>query len=117
MGKLPVMSTLMQDYGADHHERASRKYEAQITRIILTNGREEITEWVFTHGTFFEAVWWNNMLREAETGQRFTNAEQEAVWGHKYAQAIRVAGLRLQEKLVKAFLVTNQEYKKQAIPV
>jgi len=87
------------------------KYEDELRYIVITHGREKITDWVVTHGTFFEAVWWYNQLREAETGRRFTNAEQLAVWGPKYTSDIRTAGQRLKEKLVEAFLGTELDQK------
>jgi hypothetical protein len=88
-----------------------RMYEAELSYIIHEHGIMAVNKWVCQNGTFFELVWWRNKIRECETGQRFTNDEQEAVWGRRHTQAIRVAGHRLKEKLVKAFLGTKLEPK------
>src|SRR4051794_892763 len=104
MRGLPGMPTRRDSCQDDRKDRTPRKYERLIRCILFTHGREKVTDWVLTHGTFFEVVWWNNHLRKADTGQGLTNAEQEALWGPRITLAIRVAGIRLQEKLVKAFL-------------
>jgi hypothetical protein len=90
-------------------EGTNLKYKAELRHILMTHGSAKVTDWVCTHGTFFEVVWWKNHLREADTGQRLTNAQQKALWGHDITNAIRVAGHRLKEKLVKAFLGTELE--------
>jgi hypothetical protein len=80
------------------------KYKAELTYIIHEHGIDAVDKWVYENGTFFEAVWWNNMIREMQTGQRLTNAEQIELWGPEITQDIRAAGGRLLRKLVKAFL-------------
>jgi hypothetical protein len=49
---------------------------------------------------------------ESRTGEQITNALDEAALGEDEALAIRVAGHRLKEKLVKAFLGITQDQKK-----
>jgi hypothetical protein len=88
-----------------------RKYEAQFRQIIVTHDIVEVTLWVFVISTDLEWEWWRIKLLEWETGEHFTNAKLKEVYGCTKAQALRVAGLRLQEKLVKAFLETDEEEK------
>jgi hypothetical protein len=90
--------------------RKPRMHEAELSYIIHEHGIVAVNKWVLQNcKSFFEVVWWRNKIREWEMDQRFTNAEQEAVWGKKYTNDIRLAGHRLKAKLVKAFLGTTQE--------
>ena len=88
-----------------------RKYEAPLSLILETYSTDELTEWIIRNGTYFERVWWAIKLLETDTGDRFTNAQQIAAWGRNQTQAIRVAGFRLQAKLIMAFLGPDQEQK------
>jgi len=88
-----------------------RKYETQLHRVLAIHSIDVITEWVIKHGTLFERTWWTIKLYEMGTGDRFTNAQQIAAWGRNQTQAIRVAGFRLQAKLIMAFLGPDQEQK------
>jgi len=96
----------------NRQKRRPRMYEVEISYIIHEHGIGAVDDWVYENSTFFGVVWWNNMIREMNTGQRFTNAEQEALWGEKITNDIRVAGHRLKAKLVKAFLGTTQDQMK-----
>jgi hypothetical protein len=83
-------------------------YESQFRYIVITVGTAELTLWIWKHGTEHEWLWWTSRILEGETGEQITHALDTAALGEKEATAIRVAGHRLKEKLVKAFLGTQQ---------
>lgn len=110
------MSTIGERGRRDLQKRNPRKYEAQLSYIVHTHGISELTDWVLKHGTEHEWLWWTSNLLETVTGERINNAVDIAALGFKETLAIRVAGHRLQGKLVKAFLGNNQEQQKLDLP-
>lgn len=104
------MSTPEDSCPREHEKRTPKKYEAKFSRILHTYGKAEVTLWILKHGTEHERVWWWTMLLESETGEEIPLALDIAALGYNEANAIRVAGIRLQEKLVKAFLKLKPIY-------
>jgi hypothetical protein len=111
MGGLPGMPTRRESCQDERKKRRPRQYEAELSYIIHEHGIVAVNKWVCQNGTFFALLWWRNVIREWETDERFTNAEQEALWGPRIARNIRIAGHRLKKKLVKAFLGAKLEQK------
>jgi hypothetical protein len=101
---LPGMSTLREGFRGDHQKRKPRKYEVEFSYILITEGAAKLTDWVVEYATENERVWWWSRILEAETDEEITFALDIAALGYQEANAINVAGIRLQEKLVKAFL-------------
>jgi hypothetical protein len=110
MRGLPSMPTLKDCCQDDHQKRKPRKFEEPLSYIIATEGRAELTLWVLKHGTVHEWLWWTSRILESETDEEIPLALDIAALGYNEANAIHVAGIRLQEKLVKAFLKPKLSY-------
>jgi hypothetical protein len=90
-------------------ERTQREYESQFSYIVTDKGIAEIIDWIQENGTENEWLWWWSRYLESLTGEQITNGLDEAALGHNKANAIRVAGHRFQEKLVKSYLKPKLE--------